>query len=136
MPGAGLTEFLFRKALSDMLALEPYWGKLIVRNFRAGDGDVGVIRSPVRAIALLDRKHGDSLGLSGIDLFSGFYIYPDVRISLACWLRYTAARLSRFDAFFGIAHKSKKSPSVWHYDPRKFNGGAGRERFAKYRPSK
>jgi len=43
-----------RKALSDMLALKPYWGKPAVRNFRGGDGDVGIIRSPVRAIALLD----------------------------------------------------------------------------------
>jgi hypothetical protein len=54
MPGAGLTEMPFRKALSDMLALKPYWGKPTVRDFRGGDGNVGIIRSPVRAIALLD----------------------------------------------------------------------------------
>jgi lipopolysaccharide/colanic/teichoic acid biosynthesis glycosyltransferase len=36
--------------------LKPYWGKPAVRNFRGGDGNVGIIRSPVRAIALLDRK--------------------------------------------------------------------------------
>jgi hypothetical protein len=35
-----------------MLALKPYWGKPAVRNFREGDGDVGIIRSPVRAITL------------------------------------------------------------------------------------
>ena len=45
-----------RKALSDMLALKPYWGKPTVRNFRGGDGDVGIIRSPVRAIALPDSQ--------------------------------------------------------------------------------
>jgi hypothetical protein len=56
MPGAGLTEPPFRKALSDMLALKPYRGKPAVRNFRGGNGDVGIIRSPVRAIALLDRS--------------------------------------------------------------------------------
>jgi hypothetical protein len=55
MPGAGLTQFLIRKALFDMLVFDPYWGKPTVRNFRGGDGDVGIIRSPVRAIALLDR---------------------------------------------------------------------------------
>jgi hypothetical protein len=33
-----------------MLALKPYWGKPAVRNFRGDDGDVGIIRSPVRAI--------------------------------------------------------------------------------------
>ena len=33
-------------------ALKPYWGKPAVRNFRGDDGDVGIIRSPVRAIAL------------------------------------------------------------------------------------
>ena len=36
----------------DMSALKPYRGKLAVRNFRGDDGDVGIIRSQVRAIAL------------------------------------------------------------------------------------
>ena len=40
------------KAPSDKLTLKPYWGKLTVRNFREGDGNVGIIRSPLRAIAL------------------------------------------------------------------------------------
>ena len=35
--------------------MKPYWGKPTVRNFRGGDGNVGIIRSPVRAIALPDR---------------------------------------------------------------------------------
>ena len=55
MPGAGLTEVSFRKALSGMLALKPYWGKPAVRNFTGDDGNVSIIRSPVRAIVLLDR---------------------------------------------------------------------------------
>ena len=55
MPGAGLRELTCGKALSDRLALKPYWGKPAVRNFRGGDGNVGIIRSPVRAIVLLDR---------------------------------------------------------------------------------
>ena len=38
----------------DMSALKPYRGKPAVRNFRGDDGDVGIIRSPVRAIALPD----------------------------------------------------------------------------------
>src|SRR4029450_12581787 len=54
MPGAGLRLRACRKALSDMLALKPYWGKPAVRNFRGGDGNVGIIRSPVRATAPLD----------------------------------------------------------------------------------
>jgi len=37
MPGAGLTEVSFRKALSGMLALKPYWGKPAVRDFRGDD---------------------------------------------------------------------------------------------------
>jgi len=36
-------------------ALEPYWGKPAVRNLRGDDGNVGIIRSPVRAIVLPDR---------------------------------------------------------------------------------
>ena len=45
------------KALSDKPALKPYWGKPTVRNFRGDDGNVGIIRSPVRAIALPDNRH-------------------------------------------------------------------------------
>jgi hypothetical protein len=51
-----------RKALSDKLTLKPYWGKPAVRNFRGGDGDVGIIRSPVRAIALLDLHRSSVAG--------------------------------------------------------------------------
>jgi CheY-like chemotaxis protein len=54
MPGAGLTAEAFGKARPDSLALKPYWGKPAVRNFREGDGDVGIIRSPLPAIALPD----------------------------------------------------------------------------------
>ena len=44
------------KALSDKPALKPYWGKPTVRNFREGNGNVGIIRSPLRAIALPDQS--------------------------------------------------------------------------------
>jgi hypothetical protein len=37
-------------------ALKPYRGKPAVRNFRGGDGNVGIIRSPLRAIVLPDRR--------------------------------------------------------------------------------
>ena len=43
------------KAASEIPALKPYRGKLAVRNFRGDDGNVGIIRSPVRAIVLPDR---------------------------------------------------------------------------------
>jgi hypothetical protein len=46
------------KALSDIPALKPYWGKPAVRNFREGNGNVGIIRSPLRAIALPDQSSG------------------------------------------------------------------------------
>ena len=44
------------QAPSDKPALEPYWGKPAVRNLRGDDGNVGIIRSPVRAIVLPDRQ--------------------------------------------------------------------------------
>ena len=43
------------KASSDIPAFKAYRGKPAVRNIRGGNGDVGIIRSPVRAIALPDR---------------------------------------------------------------------------------
>src|SRR5262249_23876270 len=45
------------KASSDSPALKPYRGKPAVRNFRGDDGNVGIIRSPVRAIVLPDSRH-------------------------------------------------------------------------------
>ena len=48
------------KASSDSPALKPYRGKLAVRNFRGGDGKVGIIRSPISAIALPDYRKGSS----------------------------------------------------------------------------
>ena len=42
------------KASSEIPVLKPYRGKPAVRNFRGGNGNVGIIRSPVRAIALPD----------------------------------------------------------------------------------
>jgi hypothetical protein len=51
-------EALSGKALSDIPALKPYWGKPAVRNFREGNGNVGIIRSPLRAIALPDQSCG------------------------------------------------------------------------------
>jgi len=50
-----------------MLALKPSRGKPAVRNFRGGDGVVGIIRNPVRAIAPLDhgapKQNGWSVGI-------------------------------------------------------------------------
>src|SRR6266481_4590669 len=54
------------KAPSDIPTLKPYWGKLTVRNFREGDGNVGIHSKPAtrhrstRPQALNDtyKKHG------------------------------------------------------------------------------
>ena len=54
MPGVGLTCTRKGKAPTERPALEPYWGKPAVRNLRGDDGNVGIIRSPVRAIVLPD----------------------------------------------------------------------------------
>ena len=40
------------KAPSDVPALKPYWVKPAVRDFRGDGGNVGIMRSPVRATAL------------------------------------------------------------------------------------
>jgi hypothetical protein len=44
------------KAPPDILALKPDWGKPTVRNFRGSGGNVGIIRSPVRATALPGKR--------------------------------------------------------------------------------
>ncbi len=54
MLGASLTGASSGKAPSDKPAPQPYWGKPAVRNVRGGRGNVGIIRSPVRASSLPD----------------------------------------------------------------------------------
>src|SRR6202790_1253996 len=44
------------KAASEIPALKPYRGKPAARNFREDDGNVGIIRRPLRAIVLPDRR--------------------------------------------------------------------------------
>src|SRR3954471_15118499 len=52
MSGAGLSGKGQGRAPSEMPAFQPYWGKPAVRNDRGDRGDVGIIRSPVRASIL------------------------------------------------------------------------------------
>jgi hypothetical protein len=59
-PGAATNSRTDGKALSEMLALKPERGKPAFRNFREGDGNGGIIRSPLRAIALRDYRKGSS----------------------------------------------------------------------------
>src|SRR5712691_4680598 len=60
MPGAGLSRPMRGKVLSYMPAFQPYRGKPAVRNDREGRGNVGIMRSPVRASTLPD------LGLAAV----------------------------------------------------------------------
>src|SRR6478752_10752848 len=61
MPGAGLSRRPPRKAPLGQPAFQPYWGKLAVRNDRGDRGNVGIIRSPVRASILPDHMYGPAV---------------------------------------------------------------------------
>src|SRR4051812_37651327 len=52
--GSRLKPLTSGKALPDRPAFQPYWGKPAVRNERGDRGNVGIIRSPVRASILPD----------------------------------------------------------------------------------
>jgi hypothetical protein len=54
MRGARLNARITRQVPSETHIFQPYWGKPAVRNDRGDGGDVGIIRSPVRATILLD----------------------------------------------------------------------------------
>src|SRR5512136_425716 len=56
MSGSDLTRSQPREGPTDRPALEPHWGKPTVRNLRGGGGNVGIIRSPVRAATLPDHE--------------------------------------------------------------------------------
>jgi hypothetical protein len=53
----GLSRRSPRKAPLGQPAFQPYCGKLAVRNDRGDQGNVGIIRSPIRASILPDRTH-------------------------------------------------------------------------------
>src|SRR3954463_4505744 len=54
------------KAPPDRPAFQPYWGKPAVRNERGDRGNVGIIRSPVRASILPDfMRHGGKVVFFG-----------------------------------------------------------------------
>src|SRR4051794_26833830 len=54
--GSRLKPLTSGKAPPDRPAFQPYWGKPAVRNERGDRGNVGIIRSPVRASILPDRN--------------------------------------------------------------------------------
>src|SRR6266568_5028509 len=54
MQGAGLSCRQSGKAPLGKPAFQPYWGKPAVRNDRGDRGNVGIIRSPIRASILPD----------------------------------------------------------------------------------
>jgi hypothetical protein len=56
MPGAGLSWLVCGKVPPYMPAFQPYRGKPAVRNDRGDRGNVGIIRSPLRASILPDRS--------------------------------------------------------------------------------
>ena len=56
LQGAGLTGARSGKAPSDRPALEPYRGKPAVRHLREDGGNVGIMRSPLRASVLPDPR--------------------------------------------------------------------------------
>ena len=51
--GSKLKRVAVGQVSSDMHTFQPYWGKPAVRNDREDGGNVGIIRSPVRATVLL-----------------------------------------------------------------------------------
>jgi hypothetical protein len=53
MLGASFSEGTARQVPSEMHTFQPYWGKPAVRNEGGGGGNGGIIRSPIRATALL-----------------------------------------------------------------------------------
>ena len=67
MPGAGLSRSRPRKAPLGKPAFQPYWGKPAIRNDREDRGNVGIIRSPIRASILPDLD----CGTVGLQKFRG-----------------------------------------------------------------
>src|ERR1700730_4875280 len=65
MPGAGLSCRRSRKAPLGKPTFQPYWGKPAVRNDRGDRGNVGIIRSPIRASILPEANDGREIESNG-----------------------------------------------------------------------
>src|SRR5262245_49187366 len=65
MPGAGLSRGRSGKVPLGKPAFQPYWGKPAVRNDRGDRGNVGIIRSPIRASILPDLRLRTVGGVDG-----------------------------------------------------------------------
>src|SRR3954449_11459480 len=59
--GSRLQPLVSGKAPPDRPAFQPYWGKPAVRNERGDRGNVGIIRSPVRASILPNSRGASNL---------------------------------------------------------------------------
>src|SRR5580704_17232512 len=99
MPGAGSP----RKAPLGKPAFQPYWGKLAVRNDRGDRGNVGIIRSPIRASILPD--HFFSRGIQ----------LPQERI-IGRPLKLREQRPFVFDGKSGDAARVDRLPLIHHKD--------------------
>src|ERR1700738_1505704 len=95
MPGAGLSRSMGGKVLPYMPAFQPYRGKPAVRNDREGRGNVGIIRSPVRASTLPDCGGRE---VTRVPTATG-----------ASWAH--SLNLSRANAFFADRHAFSADPS-------------------------
>src|ERR1700693_1914603 len=86
MPGAGLSRQSPRKAPLGQSAFQPYWGKLAVRNDRGDRGNVGIIRSPIRASILPDQSGQRADALLGLRAILPQAPSPAVTVSIgASW---------------------------------------------------
>src|ERR1022692_4744763 len=98
MPGAGLSRRSPRKAPLGQSAFQPYWGKLAVRNDRGDRGNVGIIRSPIRASILPDHLNwtaGSSEGFGRIALSDGGTTAGRTIPPSGCWGSSSWSTLSR-----------------------------------------
>jgi len=82
MLGASLTGASEGKALSERPAFQPYWGKPAVRNDRGGGGNVGIIRSPVRATTSPDKSPCPDLVRAPVGQPAGATRHT---IDIQCW---------------------------------------------------
>src|SRR3954465_8936640 len=88
--GSRLKPLMFGKAPPDRPAFQPYWGKPAVRNERGDRGNVGIIRSPVRASILPDTKFPWPTGDFYIQASGGSVALPAAgydynSTGLLCW---------------------------------------------------
>ena len=109
------------QAPPDRPALKPYWGKPAVRHLRGDDGNVGIMRSPVRAIVLPGKR--PVLSSLGLHHMMRWNVYFSSQLGLCAVLRTILPLVTRW--YRSLRHTISLPVKLAHHTKKPRRSRAG-----------